>query len=223
LRRRRVLPRMSFPVPHAVRAGKMLMTEPNALSTLHAEYAQLRRLGSDELTDDQARSLSYFVRELQLRDARPSDAAPVPDDITTWIQNVFALEDFVARVRRMPRENRRLQAGSISAEEKALTRFIRAQRRRFTEARLCTYQERRLAAIEGFSFHPNDDRWFEHFREYRKFTVENRRVPRYRSDVDGERALAAWAAKQRLAYRQGRLPRERVTALNRVAFWTWGR
>ena len=213
---------MSFPVPHAVRAGKMLMTEPTALATLQAEYARLRRLGPDGLTADQALSLTYFGHEQQLRDARPGDAS-IPDAITRWLQNVFGLEDFIARLKRMPRENRRLPAGTIPVEEKALTIFVRAQRRAFAGARLCTYQERRLAAIEGFSFHPRDDAWISCFREYRDFTTENGRVPRFRSDAGRERSLAAWAAKQRLSYRRGSLPRERVLALSGLGFWTWGR
>ncbi|WP_104177328.1 helicase associated domain-containing protein [Cryobacterium sp. Y50] len=213
---------MSSPVPHAVRAGKMLMTEPSALSLLHADYARLRRLGPDELTADQALSLTCFLREQQLRDAQPGEAQ-ISDAITRWLQNVFALENFIARLNRMPRENRRLPANSISDEEKTLTAFVRAQRRAFAGARLCTYQERRLAAIEGFSFHPRDDVWISRFREYRDFITENGRVPRFRSDAGRERSLAAWAAKQRLSYHRGRLPRERVLALSGLDFWTWGR
>ncbi|TFD48564.1 hypothetical protein E3T46_15125 [Cryobacterium sp. Hh11] len=213
---------MTFPVPHAVRAGKMLMTEPTALSTLHAEYARLCRLGPDGLTADQTLSLTYFLREQQLRDAQPGDAQ-IPDAITRWFQNVFALEDFIARLNRMPRENRRVPAGTIPVEEKALTSFVRAQRRAFAGARLCTYQERRLAAIGGFSFHPRDDVWTSHLREYRAFITENGRVPRLRSHDDNEHALAAWAAKQRMAYRRGRLSRERVLDLSGSGFWTWGR
>ncbi|WP_166791461.1 helicase associated domain-containing protein [Cryobacterium sp. Hh38] len=198
------------------------MTEPNALSTLHTEYARVRRLGPDGLSADQARSLSYFVRELQLRDAQPGEAQ-IPDAIIRWLQNVFALEDFIARLNRMPRENRRLPANSISDEEKTLTAFVRAQRRAFAGARLCTYQERRLAAIEGFSFHLRDDVWISRFREYRDFITENGRVPRLRSHEDKEHSLAAWAAKQRLAYRRGRLSRERMLDLSGSGFWTWGR
>ena len=213
---------MSFPVPHAVRTGKMLMTEPTALSTLHAEYEKLQRLGPDGLTADQPLSLTYFLREQQLRDAQPGDA-PIPDAITGWLQNVFALEDFVARLKRMPRENRRLPAGTIPVGEKALTSFVRAQRRAFAGACLCTYQERRLAAIDRFSFHPRDDVWIERFRGYRAFITENGRVPRFRSDEARESSLAAWAAKQRLAYRRGSLPRERVLELSGLDFWSWGR
>ena len=213
---------MSCPVPHSVRAGKILMTEPSTLSLLHAEYARLRHLRPDRLSADQARSLSYFVRELQLRPERPGEAQ-IPDAITRWLKNVFVLEDFIARLNRMPRENRRLPANSISDEEKTLTAFVRAQRRAFAGARLCTYQERRLAAIGGFSFHPRDDVWISRFREYRDFITENGRVPRLRSHEDKEHSLAAWAAKQRVAYRRGRLSRERMLALSGLGFWTWGR
>ena len=59
-------------------------------------------------------------------------------------------------------------------------------------------------------------------REYGRFIDVARQAPRLRSDLEPERQLARWAAKQRLLARAGRLPADRREALNRLSFWGWG-
>lgn len=120
------------------------------------------------------------------------------------------------------RENRRLPAGAISAEEKELTGRVRAQRKAFAAGRLCSYQVRRLLCIPGFSFQPLEDRWQANYEEYRRFTVIHWAAPRLRSPDKSERRLAGWAAKARMAFRAGTLPQSRIESLDRLEFWSWG-
>ncbi|WP_220604808.1 helicase associated domain-containing protein [Cryobacterium inferilacus] len=133
-----------------------------------------------------------------------------------------ALEAFVRAEGRLPRENRRLPAGAISADEKRRSNSIRAQRRSFAAGRLCSYQVRRLLCIPGFSFHPKEDRWRANYGAYDQFTAAHGHAPRLRSTDDAEQALARWAAKTRMARRAGTLSTAKVATLNELNFWAWG-
>jgi hypothetical protein len=72
--------------------------------------------------------------------------------------------------------------------------------------------------------HPQlgSDAWVRNLIDYRHFTGTLRRAPRLRSDNPFEKRLAAFAAKQRFAYRDGRLSPDRIAPLERLEFWTWG-
>ena len=197
------------------------MPAPNPGELLHAEYAQLHRQPPSTLTPDRRRSLVFYDAEMA-----SSSAGEIPDTVprgvANWIRNVFALEAVVRGEGRMPRENRRLPEGAISAEEKWRANSVRAQRRAFTAGRLCTYQASRLLCIAGFSFHPLEDAWRETFDAYARFTATHGDAPKLRSADPSERALAGWAAKTRLAFRAGALSADRVETLTGMGFWTWG-
>ncbi|WBM79124.1 Helicase associated domain protein [Cryobacterium breve] len=196
------------------------MSEPTRLELLHADYAQLELRSRATLTADQARSLIFYNAQ---RASEGAAAATNPGrDVIAWIRNTEALSTFVARESRMPRENRRLPNSAISADEKSLVNRVRNQRRAFTAGRLCTYQVRRLQCIPGFSFKPLDDAWHTSYTAYVQFTRTHRDAPKLRSADPAERALAGWAAKNRMAYHDGRLTPARTALLNDVEFWSWG-
>lgn len=197
------------------------MPESRSVALLHAKYARLADRPIALLTDDDRRSFAYYQAELA---AGPTlaDQEPAPTQILAWVQGVKMLETFCAREGRMPRENRRLAAGVISEEERVLANRIRGLRRSYDAGRLCRYQVERLECIPGFVWHPLEDQWHAAFLEYRNFTELNMDVPKIRSGKPAERRLAAWAAKNRLAYRVGSLSPKRVSRLNGLSFWTWG-
>ena len=197
------------------------MPAQTPVDLLHSEYAQIHHRAPSTLTADQRRSLAFYDGELASRGGVEILNA-VPHDVSNWISNLFALERFVRREGRLPRENRRLPAGAISTEEKQRANSVRTQRRAFTAGRLCTYQVRRLLCIPGFTFQPGEDTWQEHCAAYSLFTATQGRAPSLRGADAPEQALARWAAKARLAYRAGTLSAHRVEALNALGFWTWG-
>ena len=197
------------------------MTAPNSVELLHSEYAQLHRQHPATLTPEQRRSLAFFTAEL----AAPGAAVmtgDVPRDVADWLRSLSALESFVRREGRQPRENRRLPAAVISTEEKHCVNLVRAQRRAYAAGRLCSYQERRLLCIPGFTFHPLEDAWQANRDAYARFTTAQGDAPKLRSSNGEERALARWAAKTRLAYRVGRLAQSRIDSVNGIDFWAWG-
>ncbi|MEB0001665.1 helicase associated domain-containing protein [Cryobacterium sp. 10S3] len=195
------------------------MSEPTPLELLHADYAQLELRNRATLTADQVRSLIFYNAE---RTAAGAAAATNPGrDVIAWTRNTEALSNFVARESRMPRENRRLSAGAVSAEEMTLVNRVRNQRRAFKADRLCTYQKCRLECIPGFSFNPLEDAWHAIYNAYIQFTRTHREAPKLRS-APAESALAGWAAKNRMAYHRGKLSQRRTALLNEVEFWSWG-
>ena len=197
------------------------MPAQNPVELLHAEYAELHRQPASTLTPDQRRSLVFYGSELVSRGGVHIPAT-VPRDVAGWIRNLFALEAFVRCEGRLPRENRRLPDGVISANERQRANSVRSQRRAFVAGRLCAYQMRRLLCVPGLSFQPLERAWRANFTAYALFTASHGDAPKLRSTHATERALARWAAKARLAYRANTLSPERVRTLNGLDFWTWG-
>jgi len=193
----------------------------NALDQLHADYATLALRLPTALTPDRRRSLLFYRGELALFTHTPPPTL-TPIRVIRWLQTLAVLEAFIVRETRWPRENRRLDRAAISALERRLAIWVRTQRTAVGRGVRCEYQIRRLACIPGFHLHPLDDRWHQHVSDYRTFTDTWRRPPLVRSVDEAESRLAAFAAKQRFNFRNGRLSPDRIAALKRLEFWTWG-
>ena len=197
------------------------MHASNTLTQLHADYATLALRPPTALTADRRRSLLFYRCELALLTHTPPPTL-TPIRVIRWLQTLTALEAFIAQETRWPRENRRLDRAAITAEERHLAIWVRSQRTAADGGLRCDYQLRRLACAPGFHRHPLDDQWSRHVIDHQLFTDTHRRAPLLSSDDLDERRLAGFAAKQRLAYRRGRLSLPQIAALERINFWTWG-
>lgn len=215
------LPRTKDPTPHVVWVGRNQVPQPTPLDRLHAEYAELDRQDPSRLTPDQRRSLIYYHYELELKLRTPSDS-PAPVHVANWFAGLISLENFVALERRWPRENNRAEAAEFSDEEKRLATWVRTQRSAIDQGRRCDYQIKRLSFIAGFRHRPLQDRWNHRLLEFHHFTDTHHRAPLLRSTDFMERSLAAWAAKQRFAYRNRTLSCRRIETLQRLSYWSWG-
>jgi hypothetical protein len=194
---------------------------PEYVHALYAEYRHLAARDPRSLTEDGARSILFFRTEQSLA-AGGTAADDIPRRLLKWITSVIAVDDFIAVVGRLPRENNRLPRAQISAQERVLVEWLRYQRRPRTLETHCDYQRRRLEAIPGFLWDPITDRWSDTFRDYERFLVRHRRAPSVRCVDPLERHLAAWASKQRHLRRRGHLDPARESALARLPIWTWG-
>ena len=194
----------------------------NGLDQLHADYATLALRPPGALSPGRRRSLLFYRGELALLTHTPTPPQ-TPILVIRWLQTLAALEAFISRETRWPRENRRLDRAAITAEERRLAIWVRTQRTAADGGVRCDYQLRRLACVPGFHRHPLDDRWYQHVIDHQHFTDTQRRAPLLRSDDSAERSLAAFAAKQRLAYRQGQLLPRRIEILERLPYFTWAR
>ncbi|WP_091180720.1 hypothetical protein [Paramicrobacterium humi] len=132
--------------------------------------------------------------------------------VREWIRRVNDLDAFLAGHGRLPRE----RGEHTSAAEAALAGWVRYQRRAATRAQHCVYQQRRLELVPGFSWDPRRDAQLAHERDYLEFFTGHGQAPSYRSAEAGERRLADWAAKRRMAARRGDLSAEEVERLRRV-------
>ena len=193
----------------------------NTLEQLHADYAAFAQRPPAALTPDRRRSLLFYQGELALLTHTPPPPQ-TPTRVIQWLQSVAELEAFIARENRWPRENQRLPTGAITVEERHLATWVRTQRTAANGGVRCDYQLRRLACVPGFHGHPLDDQWSQRIIDHQHFTDTNRRAPLLRSDDPTERSLAAFAAKQRLAYRRGQLSPRRIAMLERLPHFTWG-
>ncbi len=134
-----------------------------------------------------------------------------------WIGRYTDLVRFLARAFRMPREVPNPRTPE-ELEESRLGGWVRYQRRRSVRGTLPTWQRDLLDNLDEFSWDPHGDQWDEWFRRLRLFLADEQRVPRYRTQDAGERALAAWVHKQRFLHRRGSLSSERVIALRELPF-----
>jgi hypothetical protein len=170
---------------------------------------------------DQRRSVTFYLAEATL--VAGIEVPPLtPARTIQWLRSLADLEVFLAREGRWPRENNRLERNAISQEERRLAVWVRTQRATANDGQLCEYQLRRLKCVPGFQQRPLDQRWDQNVLALQKFVADHRRAPAIRSDDPVERRLAAFAAKQRIAYRRGTLVPTRKSSLERLEFWTWG-
>jgi hypothetical protein len=194
---------------------------PNALAQLHADYATLALRPPAALTPDRRRSLLFYRGELAIRARIPLPPQTLAR-VIQWLQTLIALEAFIAGESRWPCENRRLDRAAITAEERHLATWVRTQRTAANGGVRCDYQLRRLSSVPGFRPNPLAEQWHRHVTEYQHFTETWWRAPLLRSDDPTERRLAGFAAKQRLAYRRGRMSPHQIATLQRLDFWSWG-
>lgn len=194
---------------------------PKYLHALNDDYQQLTTRDPGSLTEDEARSIRYFRTEQSIA-AGGTPSTATSSRVLGWVTSVRAVDDFIAAVGRLPRENNRVRRAEVSAVERVLVEWLRYQRRPRTRETHCDYQRRRLEAFPGFLWDPIADRWSETFRAYELFLHQHRRAPSVRAADPVERSLAAWASKQRHLRRRGQLDPARESALTRLPIWAWG-
>lgn len=117
----------------------------------------------------------------------------------------------------MPREMSNPEV-TEQLEENKLAGWVRYQRRRAERGTLPAWQRELLDQVKEFSWDPFGDQWDAWFDALRSFLEAKKRVPRYRTEEAGERALAAWVHKQRYLHGQGSLTPDRAMALRSLPF-----
>ena len=191
------------------------------LDQLRADFAALTHRSPNSMSIDQRRSVTFYLAECAV--LAGIEVAPLtPTRTLQWLHALADLEVFLARERRWPRENNRLDRNAISEGERRLAVWVRTQRAAADQGQRCQYQLRRLECVPGFQQHPLDERWDQNVLALQQFIANHCRAPVIRSDDPAERSLAGFAAKQRLAYRRERLTPRQIVTLERVDFWSWG-
>lgn len=177
------------------------------------ELEQLQDRDPATLSADLRASLECWRIE-QLLQSSHSPEVGRKSRLTVWVGTFLDVASFVDVHGDVPRENNRKEQ---DAEEARLAFWLRYQRRRAIANDLSTYQRLSIESLPGFSWAPADESWDANFAAYEEFLNYERRAPRYRSTDRMERRLAAWAAKQRHALKQGRLEGARVQKLDTLS------
>ncbi|GAB3034619.1 hypothetical protein GCM10027052_10520 [Parafrigoribacterium mesophilum] len=190
------------------------MSIDDDLQSHFAKWSSLASDESDESDDDLVRSLRLYSGESN-RDA--FNALGVRQ--RNWLANVRALHQFVDSRGRLPHRTWRGRKDSADAAEEHLVNWLREQRRHSQS--LCTYQRDRLEAIPGFEWSPKEEAWDRKVDDYRAFVIEHDRRPSLSSGSRAEQQLAVWERNQRMAQRDGRLPKHRVDEAGALPGWRW--
>ena len=209
-------------MPHAVWPDRIPVPHPTPIDQLLSAYTELAQRPPKRLTPDRSRSLIFFTYEQTLASGSGCPDL-VPSRVIQWTTALHALEAFVAQNARWPRENNRAKGSTITPDERRLATWVRSQRSAADRGRRCTYQLDRLACIPGYRDRPLEDRWNAKLLGYQGFLLQHNRAPVVSSVSNAEKRLAAWAAKQRFAYRNRRLAARRISLLGQLPLWTWGK
>ncbi|MET4781519.1 hypothetical protein ABIB56_001514 [Glaciihabitans sp. UYNi722] len=197
------------------------MLTPPRLERLLAQYAAIAAHPPIHPSADLQRSLTYFRHDIRDQAVDVLFGQPAVRTVA-WFKNLNRLELFVAGEGRFPRENNRPSGRQISVEERQLAVWVRTERTAANLGRRCDFQLQRLACVPGYRETPLDDRWMARFLAYERSLASLGHPPVLSGNNPGDRALAGWAAKQRMAHRSGTLGVRRQRLLQTLSIWTWG-
>ena len=133
-----------------------------------------------------------------------------------WVERYGDLMQHTSVMVSMPREI--ANPASDEVAENGLAGWVRYQRRREQRRVMPAWQRHLLTQVPGFFWDPLEDQWEITCAELAQFLTNENRMPRYRTTIESERALAAWVHKQRHLYRREVLPAQRVAALQAMPF-----
>lgn len=182
---------------------------PTPLDNLRHDYQQLSCRAANELSSEQRRSIAYYLADIR------TDPAPEPA-IGVWVRTVHQLDAFIDRTGRLPRADPRRPRPRN--QEQRLVDWIAYQRRRPVRTAMCDYQHRRLEALPGFRWAPQEDAWISAFADHQRFWTVRGHAPRRRSTDPHEAALGRWVAHQRANARAGTLLPERERILRAARY-----
>jgi ribosomal protein S18 len=101
--------------------------------------------------------------------------------------------------------------------------WVARQRQRYKEGTLSDERREKLEAIKGWEWEKMKKvTWNEAFELLKDFIEEQGRMASYKDEFRGMQ-LGKWIDRQRQAHKNGKLSEERVSRLNCIENWSWGR
>lgn len=192
-----------------------------AIESLWARFESLRTQDQLSLSDDERRSLRYYLIERGLkaealrREPRRSFVAE-----ENWVRRLTLLEAYLDSHGRWPR-SRAPHRADVLPYDRHLDDWRQHQKQKV--AVLCTYQRARLECIPDWRWECNEDAWDKQLERWREFVGANGRRPTRRGLTAEERSLATWMGTQRRLRREGKLPCHRAEDLMQLPLWSWGK
>lgn len=172
------------------------------------------------LNDDERRAVAFLEAERRIRghESQCNEIVKLTN-VDRWVAAARRLEVLFSRLGRFPRQNRRLPRPAISDEERTSANWVRYQRTWW--GTLCRYQKDWLESIPGFFLDPIGEQADAQVGNYTKVANRVGRAPKRTSDERDEVRAAQWQAKQKILYREGKLPKHRVDELSKLPYWRW--
>ena len=111
--------------------------------------------------------------------------------------------------------------GEADADGVKIGKWISNQRSAYHLGKLSAERITTLEGVPGWSWRVQKILWEDSFDRLKAFQQDKGRFPDQKeADADGMR-LGNWASRQRTAYHRGKLPAERISALEGLPGWAW--
>lgn len=203
----------------------------------HADIPRLERVGDFSLGDWIAGQRSLYHRG-KLPEARAEALEAVPG--WRWVADPSGVRRVAGdrwgfryrMVQAWAAEHGHAQVPhDVTVDDYRLGYWVRRQRGAYMRGELSEAQIVMLEALHGWSWRPQAGRptgaartptptralWSDHLAELIRWASENGRA-----NPPATGSLGRWVAHQRLRYRAGTLPADRIAALEAVPGWRWG-
>jgi superfamily II DNA or RNA helicase len=142
-----------------------------------------------------------------------------------WSWNPFdaVWEDGYSRLQAYVERERHSRVQRFDEEQGfRLGHWVSAQRTAQRKGRLSTERARRLEALPGWTWRPNQDSWEERLQDLKSFAQRTgHSSPRQSPDSDSDHDLAKWVTTQRNRYREGTLDADEIERLEALPGWSW--
>lgn len=143
----------------------------------------------------------------------------VEQTTSVWEYRFGQLEDYVERNGHsiVPRKY-------VTEDGFHLGLWVQEQRRAYRYGNLQRERKEAFEQLEGWTWEPREAVWLENFQNLCMYVARNGHtsVPMDYNTEDGSK-LGVWVHSQRIAYRDGRLSKERQQALEQLPSWRWDR
>ena len=111
--------------------------------------------------------------------------------------------------------------GKELAQFKLLGQWVNTQRTRYNKSKLEPDRIKRLDALSGWSWKPNEDRWDVSYEKVELIATQLGSIAAFQESDKESQFLKAWINTQRWTYSQGELSPDRVVLLELIPGWSW--
>lgn len=146
------------------------------------------------------------------------------ESLTGWTWSPQG-EDFIRNLRLLRRFVNREGHSQVASTHRergvALGKWVAHLREFYRNGRLPAERAALLAALPGWAWSPHEAAFNGGLGHLQRYARREGHAVVPQSHIENEFKLGRWVAKQRRVYRAGRMPQERIDALESVNGWSW--
>jgi hypothetical protein len=99
--------------------------------------------------------------------------------------------------------------------------WVSHQRMRYNAGKLSDHEVRKFESLTDWSWDVLEDSWNGFYQLLQAFGERNGKADPPKAFEDNDLPLGAWASRQRVLYKKGKLRADRIARLEELAGWTW--